>query len=341
MKKLLLSILLLSILLLNCQKAEMNKPTTSSINDLNNGWQVPLDQLVISSLPMDRIPSIDDPYFEELNDHHLNPFEKVYVYRFENTLKVYPQNILAIHEIVNDHIGDHYFAITYCPLTASAIAWNREISGSITEFGVSGHLYHDNLIAYDRNSQNYWSQMSLKSIKGSHTGELLESEALLLSNAETIIQSFPKALVLVDTLTHSCDSVCNGKNKASLSGDFFGIIKQEIAHEDEALLFNYDHFSDTIGIYQFTFDNKEVLIVGSRKLQFIHAYIIQSPNLYYPVQDALPIIFKDNVGNMYDLSGYIIDGPQKGNRLTSPISYTAHSFAWELFFPNHTEIFEE
>lgn len=351
--KKLLYFMLFGFLFFGCSKE--NNPNNESESGGETGWIVPIDKLIISQLPPDPIPSIDAPYFQVLDDKNLNSDEIVFVYRYEDIVKVYPQRIMEVHEIVNDKIGDHYFAITFCPLTGSALAWTREINGEVTEFGVSGHLYNENLIPYDRNTNSFWSQMSLQSIKGIHAGFALKNGLLLSTSASTIQQSYPSALVLVDTSVFSKKNVNNSLKQANksiesnvkqelFSGDYFGIANHGISHDDEVLLFNYDNFVDSVSLIQINYGKSNLLVAGSKTLQFIVAFknnTIGSDILFHPIQNALPIIFGDNKGNRYDLSGLVVSGPLAGSRLTSPISYTAHSFAWDLFFGDRIEFFDK
>lgn len=351
-------LLMIGILLSGCSKDKIPQPSSNPNNETETGWLVPVDQLLISQQPPDRIQSIDSPHFETLDNENIQNNEVVYVYRWENTVKVYTQNILWGHEIVNDQIGNHHFAISYCPITGSALAWNREINGEVTEFGVSGHLFNENLIPYDRNSLSFWSQMLLLSIKGDHGGDDLISNMLLTTTGATIKKAFPDALVLVDTSGHVCnDSICvnpnhsyeqggqGNNNKDITGGDFFGIINVGVVNGGNgALLFNYDVFDDSIKVYNTYFRNSKVIIVGSEALEFIIAFNDNTgnPNIqFYPVQEALPVIMKDNYGNRYDITGLIISGPSAGGRLSSPKAYLAHSFAWESFFGGNTSIFEK
>ena len=339
-----------ALLLASCTKEETHPKSQTSGNELENGWKVPVSKLILSQLPPDRIHSIDAPHFESLNGGNLRSSENVYVYRHGNTVKVYPQNIMGVHEIVNDRIGNHYFAVTFCPLTGSALAWDREIRGEVTEFGVSGHLFNDNLIPYDRNDSSYWSQMNLLGIKGDHAGQELKSGQLILTTGATVAKSFPNAMVLVDTSGHNCDSVCGGlkqgrdlgdPNEETIElpgGDLFGIINGEAA-----LLFNYDNFGDAIKVYHTNFRSSKVIVVGSESAQFIVAFRDNSgdPKIQYsPVQNELPVVLKDSHGNRFDINGLTVSGPSAGKRLPIPISYTAHSFAWNLFF-NQLELFEK
>ncbi len=219
MYKSLTYLLIAGVLFASCAKENIPPKTNGSINEIEKGWLVPLNQLLISQLPPDRIQSIDSPHFQTLDDIYLNANEAMYVYRYGDTVKIYTQKVLGGHEIVNDKIGNHHYAITYCPLTGSAIAWNRDIDGEVTEFGVSGHLYNENLIPYDRNDQSFWSQMRLQGIKGSHGGSDLESSLLLLTVGATIRKSFPNALILVDTSGNNCsDSIARPGGHAGCAG---------------------------------------------------------------------------------------------------------------------------
>jgi uncharacterized protein DUF3179 len=70
-----------------------------------------------------------------------------------------PLNIGWWHEIVNLEVGSSAVAVTHCPLTGSSLAFDRSVIGR-SGFGVSGLLYQNNLIMYDRTtSESLWPQM--------------------------------------------------------------------------------------------------------------------------------------------------------------------------------------
>ena len=83
-----------------------------------------------------------------------------------NSTHVYPHKILEYHEIVNDQIEGVNIALSYCPLTGTSKAWKSEVKNTFSEFGVSGLLYNNNLILYDRATESYWSQILEVSING-------------------------------------------------------------------------------------------------------------------------------------------------------------------------------
>ncbi len=112
---------------------------------------------ISGGVPKDGIPSIDDPVFDDVSygDDSLDPEDPVFGVEIDGVARAYPQYILVFHEIVNDSIDDRGIAVTYCPLTGTAIGFDR---GDV-EFGVSGMLVNSNLIMYDRATDSWWPQI--------------------------------------------------------------------------------------------------------------------------------------------------------------------------------------
>jgi len=139
---------------------------------------VPLDEIFWGCPRVDCIPSIDNPRYLTVEEAE----EKGEV--LDNTIligvvrkgeaRAYPLNILNWHEIVNDEIQGDPILITYCPLCATGIGFEREVDGVAVEFGVSGRLRNNNLIMYDRKTETLWSQITGKAIVGEKAGEKLK-----------------------------------------------------------------------------------------------------------------------------------------------------------------------
>jgi hypothetical protein len=64
--------------------------------------------------------------------------------------RAYPISILDWHEIGNSKINQHFFAITYCPLCGTGVAFYSKLRGKDVEFGVSVLLYNSDVSLYDR-----------------------------------------------------------------------------------------------------------------------------------------------------------------------------------------------
>jgi hypothetical protein len=220
--------------------------------------------------------------------------------------------------------------------------WNRFLEGHETTFGVSGHLYNNNLVPYDRKTESYWSQMKLNGIKGPYGGYELEPRFLLHTIYSTAIAGYPDAAVLFDsTYSHTCDSIClppvlSAEVVLPILSNYFGVVIR-----DEALIFHNEQFGGEIRIISTNFRGKLLVVAGSSELSFSLAFFNPKGLTFQTVDGHLPNIMKDNEGNTYDLMGNITDGPKKGQRLKSPFSYSAKEFAWKLFFEQLTYFEDE
>ena len=70
---------------------------------------------IVTLLPPDAIPSIDEPQFYDVHeaDQEYHPDELVMGVEFDGDARAYPVGLLARHEIVNDTVGGQPIAVTY------------------------------------------------------------------------------------------------------------------------------------------------------------------------------------------------------------------------------------
>lgn len=125
----------------------------------------------------DAIPAITAPAFgEDWSDADAAPLQEtndvIGVVR-DGEARAYPLRILNWHEVVNESFGGPLL-VTYCPLCGSAVAAVREAGGETTLFGVSGLLYKNDLVMYDRATDTLWSQIEAQAINGELVGETLQ-----------------------------------------------------------------------------------------------------------------------------------------------------------------------
>lgn len=155
-----------------------NYPTSGIINE---------DFVFVGSF-RDGIPSIDAPEFKNLTGREfiensfysrLNNDELVTVVTMEGKNFIYPHRIMEYHEVANSFHNNTSLVLSYCPLTGTSKLWNREIKGKEVEFGVSGLLYNNNLILYDRKSETYWSQILSIAVDGDYKEEKLEDLSIV------------------------------------------------------------------------------------------------------------------------------------------------------------------
>ncbi|UTW08292.1 DUF3179 domain-containing protein [Pseudomonas benzenivorans] len=142
----------------------------------------------------DGIPSIDRPRFEDAAsaERFLAPEDWVFGVYHGGQARAYPQRILVWHEIVNDRIAGEPLCITYCPLTGTALGFQRGDS----EFGVSGKLVNSNVVMYDRASDSHWSQIPGVAISGPAQGRQLAEIRVFWSTWANWRARHPDTLVL-------------------------------------------------------------------------------------------------------------------------------------------------
>lgn len=138
--------------------------------------------------------AIDDPQFvaPEDGDAFLDPGSVVFGIEIDGDPRAYPQSILVWHEVVNDTVGDVPVTITYCPLTGSALAFER----GETSLGMSNKLVNSNLILYDRGSETWWPQILGEGVAGEHVGDALLERPLVWTSWERWRSAHPDTAVL-------------------------------------------------------------------------------------------------------------------------------------------------
>jgi hypothetical protein len=153
----------------------------------------------------DCIPSIDAPEFESIDNANgwLEAEDVVFVLDYENEIRVYPQRIMNRHEIVNDVVAGDPLVITFCPLCGSALAFKRTLDPSqgsgqvpVLEFGVSGKLYDNDLVMYDRQTETLWQQITGEAIVGELFGQKLRQISFGVMIWDEAKEKFPNLVSL-------------------------------------------------------------------------------------------------------------------------------------------------
>ena len=157
------------------------------------------DEIVSGGPPPDGIPPIDDPVYESFDDAAawLEDESPVMVMRGDEETRVYPLAVMTWHEIVNTSLDGEPIVVTYCPLCNSGLAFDAEIDGEVLDFGTSGRLWRSNLMMYDRQYGNLWTQFTGEAIVGERfLGDMLERIPSTLQGFGEVRETDPDAAVL-------------------------------------------------------------------------------------------------------------------------------------------------
>ena len=259
-----------------------------------------------------------------------------------------PHKILDWHEIINmDNFGTT-LAIVYCPLTGTGIGWNTTINGQTTTFGVSGLLYKNNIIPYDRATDSNWSQLELQCVNGELTGTIPETTVFPELTWGLWKKLFPDSRVVSTNTGFSRQYSIYPYGDYKSNNDRFiypippltnNIPSKErvytIYSGDKAKVYRFQNFENG-KIIKDAFDGKDYILIGNS--EFIVSFELNETNkeldFSYEFNNT-EVIMKDEQNNVWSIFGKAVSGPKKGQFLkTSHTAMMGYYFSVESFYPD-------
>ena len=123
----------------------------------------------------DAIKPIYEPVYEPREGGEwLSDGDFVIGYAAGDEAYAYPLKILNYHEIVHDLVDGVPVLVSYCPLCASAVVYDRRLDDRVLVFGNTSALYESDMVMYDHQTGSYWFQVAGEAIVGELTGRRLE-----------------------------------------------------------------------------------------------------------------------------------------------------------------------
>ncbi len=306
----------------------------------------------------DGIPALTNPTFVRPGDNgtaYLRGEDRVVGLHIDNQPYAIPLNIFWWHEIVNLDLDGTSVSITHCPLTGSSLGFDREAAGG-AEFGVSGLLYQNNLIMYDRNSpESLWPQMLRGARCGSRDGTGLPMvpvvemswEGWLVRNPTTVVVSSETGWGRDYTRYPygNYDAPQNASVLFPLEVDTRRPPKERglgIPVGTGGVVFPYGILDDQgpLAAAQMVLDGNDIVVFWDRSAHGAMAYhaTAQGQDLTFSVQDDRFV--DEETGTAWLVDGTSVKGPLAGARL-EPVekAFVAFWFAWPAFYPD-VEIWE-
>ncbi len=136
---------------------------------------IPYSQDLLGGPPRDGIPALTDPPRDpfEVANRWIEDDDRVIGVAFGDEAVAYPIAILNWHELVNDVVGGRPILVTFCPLCRTGIVFDARLGGERRLFGVSGLLYHSDVVLYDRKSDSLFPQLMMRAVSGPLKGQRL------------------------------------------------------------------------------------------------------------------------------------------------------------------------
>jgi hypothetical protein len=273
--------------------------------------------------------------------------------------RAYPLWLLWNHEIINDTLGGEPVLVSYCPLTGSGIAFDPVIDGEPRNFGVSGLLYENNLVMFDRQTESLWNQLLLGAQCGTEIGTNLQLLPIMETTLAHWRQLYPQTTVVTlntgfpfsygsypygnydevdnsSTLFPSSDYGPERPPKELVLGVTAGGVHAAFPFGALDDLGDLVTVNDEIG-------TADILVIYHGWSRTAQAFdrVVDGQLLTFSVADtASQRLVDTETGSEWNLKGIAITGPLAGMSL-EPIatSYTLFWFAWSVYHPN-TVLFE-
>ena len=329
-------------------------PEDLSCGDLNPAL------LADGGVGRDGIPALTDPSFvspehESATSYLANGSRVIGVQVDEEWLAI-PHNLMYRHEIVNLNRGSEQIAVTYCPLTGSALAFERGSVGG-AEFGVSGLLFQANLIMYDRNSEDsFWPQMAGRAACGSRAGQALVRLPVVEMTWSGWKALFPESMVvgvdIFDAETYSANPY-GSAYEAPNNGNFLGFpiprgddrrlpkervlgLPATVGQPPIAFPFHAMDAQGEVWVREFTYGGEPAAVLWDRgRLAAVAVRpVAGGQRLTFRVDEGEGAIVDDETGSQWSVAGLATAGPLKGEQLARiPEAYVAFWLPWAAFHP--------
>lgn len=320
---------------------------------------IPEELVVSGGVGRDGIPALNNPslvpsYHAEAT--YLEEADRVIGIEADGQFIAVPHNILWWHEIVNfDDIGSP-IAVTYCPLTGSSMVFDRSSVDGV-DFGVSGLLFHNNLMMFNRRSDGSQESLFPQMLRGARCGPLDGQPLELLPSMEIRWKAWkdlhPETLVVSGIRARGADYehypyadyevVDNARTlfphpemdtRRSPKERVLGIPRDH-GHGMAYPFIVLESRGDVAVVHDDVQGSQPVVVFWSTRAQAAVAFepMANGQPLTFEVRDGR--FFDVQTGSRWTLDGRAADGPLEGATLEPvPDAYVAFWFAWATFHPN-------
>lgn len=313
---------------------------------------IPQSLLVDGGPGVDGIPALHNPPLVapgDLDADYLRSDDRVIGLVIDGQPVAIPLNIMWWHEIVNLDMGGAQLAVTHCPLTGSSLTFLRD-GAQFATLGVSGLLFMNNLVMYDRNTvPSLWPQMSRGARCGPESGTALPMRASLEMTWEGWQSLFPETRVVSAETGHARNyqAYPYGNYEDPWSAPFVPVqVDRRRPTKERVLGIPMGDSSgvalpfgvlDSLGVMtaqDVTVGGERMVVFWDRARQAAMAYHPQATDGDLTFQGANGAITDNETGSTWQVDGRAVSGPLEGEQLTAVAeAFVAYWFAWAIFYP--------
>lgn len=280
--------------------------------------------------------------------------DRVLGLEINQSARAYPLLVLWWHEIVNDTLGGEPVLVTYCPLTGSGLAFDPKIDGPPRSFGVSGLLFENNLIMFDRETNSLWNQLLLGAQCGPARGAALKRLAVTETTWGQWRAWHPRTTTVGTNTGHSRpygQYPYGDYARPDNSSRLFPGSPYSAARRPKELVLGV-HDGDVSAAYPLdalhlrgltvavndTLNGSPILVTYTGLHRSAAAFDRRLDDRVLTLSVPEPsagVLVDAETGSSWDLTGRAVAGPLEGRRLR-PLAdaYTLFWFAWSIFHPD-------
>jgi hypothetical protein len=318
-----------------------------------DGWDIPKEGISIGcSGGRDCIPSLNNPEVIPADSAtFLSDGDLVLGLVVNREPRAYPIQILNYHEIVNDVVGGIPVAITYSPLTGTGLAFDPLVAVKVLDFGVSGLLYNNNLIMYDRNTGSHWTQMRMRADQGPLRGTRLFTWPLMQITWGGWRRLHPDTKVLSRNTGFPRDYSTYPYGDYPTNHDYllFPLLRDDsrlprktvvhgIVMSASVKVWKHEDFTQQEVLNE-QVGSQPVVIIADPALKLVVSYSRAVPPglvLTFRISFAsnrFPFALRDEqTQSLWDIQGRAFSGPLAGTTLQQVTSFNGYWFAWAAIF---------
>ncbi len=315
---------------------------------------IPVDQIFDGGPGRDGIPALNFPAIvPRFDGDFIVPSARVLGIEINGEARAYPLFILWRHEIVNDVVGGQSVLVSYCPLTGSGLAFDPIVGNQARLFGVSGLLFENNLIMFDRESESLWNQLLLGAQCGPEQGTELSRLPVIETSWSHWQELHPQTTVLsLPDFPFSYGVYPYGPyDGLNNSSTLFPSSPWDKSRPPKELVLGVREGTDAVAYAFGILDDlgaaatvndvvggREILVTYLATEQTARAFdrIVDGQTLTFSVADSTLLTLTDQeTGSTWNALGEATAGPLAGKQL-APLAdaYTLFWFSWSVFYPD-------
>ena len=223
----------------------------------------------------------------------------------------------------------------------------RKFDDKVHSFGVSGKLWRDSLVMYDRETNSYWSHVTGKALKGKYKGKQLKALPVQHLKWKEWKKAYPDSKILVKsrfTTRSSYDRYNRSRKRLGIFGTVnfdkrldgkdvvFGLVI-----DDLPIVFPHKYFTNTNHV-NYSIENQNILAVYSKDAETVTVFdrLVDDKVLTFESTESIDTHYlRDReTGTLWDgLTGNGIEGELKGKKLKQLVGTQAFWFGWRGFYP--------